>query len=130
MSQAFSDYSAVAASQMAQQIMLPDFVEHSFPCGAQEHVSRFDLWQQQIDDLWEMYGQCEGLASRVEVLAALIEFAVTHAKPMMDEEQITREMLGARITFEADWLLTQTLLDFSRVRLTWAVALWKKVFAA
>ncbi len=120
---------AIAESQMGESSGLPDFIEHSFVFSAQKPLSRFDLWQQQIDQLWEMYGQCEGLVSRVEVIAALIEFAVMHAKPMMDEEQITREMLGARITFEADWLLTQALLDFSRVRLTWAVALWKKVFA-
>jgi hypothetical protein len=130
MSQAFSDTAAVADNLMEESSGLPDYVEHSFPCGAQEHVSRFDLWQWQIDDLWEMYGQCEGLASRVEVIAALIEFAVTHAKPMMDEEQITREMLWARILFEAEWLASQPLLVFSRARINEVIAMWKKVFAA
>jgi hypothetical protein len=89
-------------------------------------LSRFDLWQQQIDQLWDMYGQCEGLASRVEVIAALIEFAATHAKPMMDEEKITREMLWARISFETDWLLTQPLLAFSRQRIESALLCWRQ----
>ena len=90
--------------------------------------SRFDLWWEKVDDLWDIYSGCEGLCSRVEVLTFLIEYACEHLHPMLAEEQISREMLWARISFEAEWLLSQPLLAFSRDRLERYVNLWKMVY--
>lgn len=81
-----------------------------------------------VESTWDLYSRCEGLCSRVETIAALLEYACETLRPMLDEEQITREMMGARIAFEADWLSAQPLLVFSRQHLESALLLWRQTY--
>ena len=131
MSQILPDYAAAtAANLMGEHNVLSDYEpwqgEEIKPI--QQLSTRFDLWWEKVDDLWEIYGGCEGLCSRVEVLTFLIEYACSSLRPMLTEEQITREMLWARISFEASWLLAQPLLVFSRDRLECYIAMWKQTY--
>lgn len=125
------DYgAAVAANLMEQPSGLPDYEpwqgEEIKP--VQRPSTRFDLWWEKVDDIWDIYSGCEGMSSRVEVLTFLIEYACSSLRPMLVEEQMTREILWARISFEASWLLTQPLLVFSRDRLERYVQLWKMAY--
>jgi hypothetical protein len=134
MSQALPDYgAAVAANLMEQPSGLPDYEpwQGEEIMSVQRPSTRLELWWEKVDDLWEIYGGCEGLCSRVEVLTFLIEYACSSLSPLLAaEEQITREMLGARISFEASWLLSQPLLVFSRQCLERYIAIWRQTYAA
>jgi len=128
MSQALPDYgAAVAANLMEQPSGLPDYE----PWQGEEIkpvlvMPRSDLWWEKIDDLWDIYSGCEGLCSRVEVLTFLIEYACSQL--LAAEEQITRDILWARISFEAEWLLSQPLQVFSRQCLEHYIAMWKQTY--
>lgn len=110
--------------------ILADFVDDGkMPIlSIKPSLTRNDRLWSVVESTWDLYSRCEGLCSRVEMIAALLEYACETLRPMLDEEQITREMMGARLSFEAEWLAAQPLLVFSRQRLESALLLWQQTY--
>lgn len=110
--------------------ILPDFIDDSEMAVAvtQKPETTNDRMWSVMDATWEQYARCEGLCSRVEILAALLEYACEALLPMLMDEPITREMLWARFAHESEWLAAQPLMVFSRQRLESALLRWKQTY--
>ena len=111
--------------------VLPDFVDDGSapaPVGSVAKQTTSDRLWGVVDATWQMYARCDGFCSRVEFVAAIIEFACQQMRSVLNDEPITREMLWARIAFEVDWLLAQPLMVFSRQRLESALVMWQQTY--
>jgi hypothetical protein len=110
--------------------ILADFVddcEMASSVPKKPEMTNDRLWSV-MDATWDMYGRCEGMCSRVEFLAALLEYACETLRPMLLDELMTREMLWVRFAFESEWLAAQPLMVFSRQRLESALLRWKQTY--